>query len=358
MPVQNKKRSHDEARKVVCVLCFQKANNSRKISEKYSNLIKSFIPDFIINNGLYPSGLCATCRINLDKGKKIKLADYDDKNLVKNENENPCDCDICAVSKSNQHLYFKTQNLVKPKKGRPRLSSPKKRLSLCSKCFTELHRGKAHVCTVRSKVENVVRKSGEHHEQVASQILKDVTNSTPSSSKIPTTVTLKRGRGVPLNVVLPNKRLKSSIESPPVVGLDTLRNIQLRNGQNINQMEKTVHALREGKVPVQWGAMSKLKNETHDLDSFFTVESIAIDVDKNLTKPVSVVYCNDLNGLVSYLMDKRGTTDDFFCKIGIDGGGGSLKVCKRFPFNILLLLYLSYLSVRIVLYVSSAYFKA
>ena len=39
------------------------------------------------------------------------------------------------------------------------------------------------------------------------------------------------------------------------------------------------------------------------------------------------VYCSDLSGLLSYILEIRELSEDFHVKIGIDSGGGSLKVC-------------------------------
>lgn len=39
------------------------------------------------------------------------------------------------------------------------------------------------------------------------------------------------------------------------------------------------------------------------------------------------VYCSDLSGLLSYILEIRELPEDFHLKIGIDSGGGSLKVC-------------------------------
>lgn len=48
--------------------------------------------------------------------------------------------------------------------------------------------------------------------------------------------------------------------------------------------------------------------------------------DRNITD-IPFVYCNNLPGLVSHLLNSRGITEEFHLKIGIDGGGGLLKIC-------------------------------
>ncbi|XP_030748106.1 uncharacterized protein LOC115876459 [Sitophilus oryzae] len=39
------------------------------------------------------------------------------------------------------------------------------------------------------------------------------------------------------------------------------------------------------------------------------------------------VYCSDFSGLLSYILEIRELPEDFHLKIGIESGGGSLKVC-------------------------------
>lgn len=146
-------RDHDEARNAVCILCFKKAvKNARKISEKYENKIITNVPDFQLINDKYPSMFCVTCRVNLEKNKPIKSPiHYANMNIEKSQ-ATPCTCDLCTVGKSNQHMYHKVLNIPKLINGRPKSHlSKKKRLSICSKCLSELQKGKPHVCTIRSK---------------------------------------------------------------------------------------------------------------------------------------------------------------------------------------------------------------
>lgn len=323
MPTHLKtKRTHDEARQHVCVLCFRKSNNSRKITERYSNAVAQHLPDFPIRREMYPCGLCGGCRIKIDTNRHITVTEYGEKNILVNGTDKLCDCDICLVAKAKPN----SSNYEKPNPGRPRVTSPKQRLSVCSKCMTVLNKGKPHMCTVREKVKNILNVSGVHKEQIASRVLKDITNNLPSTSSAPI-LTLKRDRGAEMNVIVPNKKQRSSIENAGEVDAQVLKQMQVKNGQNMRQTQRTSQILRKAKIKVKWGAMSQVNKETHDLDAYYTVESVEIDVDKNVKEAMEVVYCSNLNGLVSHLLQKRRMDDRFLCKIGVDGGGGSLKVC-------------------------------
>lgn len=44
----------------------------------------------------------------------------------------------------------------------------------------------------------------------------------------------------------------------------------------------------------------------------------------------TVVYCNNLTGLLDFIWIERQYTDDMHIKVGIDGGGGFVKICLSF----------------------------
>ena len=69
-------RSHDDSRAVVCCVCSKKVKKNQPsmpvISEKFSNLVKKFVFDgYTIQNSLYPTALCGTCRLTLTAMEKV-----------------------------------------------------------------------------------------------------------------------------------------------------------------------------------------------------------------------------------------------------------------------------------------------
>lgn len=132
---------------------------------------------------------------------------------------------------------------------------------------------------------------------------------------------------------MPNKKSRTAIENLQnnKVDANLLKKIQITNSENESQISRTTRLLREHKVGYEWGAITDLKRQSRELDPFFTIASVDLDVSKDVRTTMKVVYCSDLNGLVTHLLRKRDIGDDFLCKIGVDGGGGSLKVV--FAFN-------------------------
>lgn len=221
--------------------------------------------------------------------------------------------------------------------------------------MTEIYRGKQHSCTIQNKIQNVIKFSGAQKKQVTSTVLKDITNSmaTPSSSSSSSSFSLKRVRGAPLNIILPTKKAKLSIENSEnaVVDSSVLKKIRMANSENESQTARTAKILREEGIKVKWGAITEMKKQSHELDRFFSVEMHVIDVNSKNKKSAPIVFCSELNALVSYLISKREINGDFLCKLGIDGGGGSLKV--SIFFSSYLFIHCSYVK-RISMFIKNA----
>ena len=80
--------------------------------------------------------------------------------------------------------------------------------------------------------------------------------------------------------------------------------------------------------------MDKLRATDKSLQQFFSMKTC--EMDSSAEERVggqkvkrSVVYCNDLDGLITHLRQRRGfhPRTRHFVKIGIDGGGSFLKFC-------------------------------
>lgn len=87
-------------------------------------------------------------------------------------------------------------------------------------------------------------------------------------------ITLKRDRGVPVIVVIPNKKARLRIENPSKVDLHVVKSLQIINKENMSQLQRTTQTLRKGNIYVEWGVMTKIKEQSHDLDDYFSVENM------------------------------------------------------------------------------------
>lgn len=58
--------THAKARQVICLLCFDKDTNARRIKENLERLTKEFcFSDLDIENEQLPHSVCGTCRVTL-----------------------------------------------------------------------------------------------------------------------------------------------------------------------------------------------------------------------------------------------------------------------------------------------------
>ncbi len=74
--------------------------------------------------------------------------------------------------------------------------------------------------------------------------------------------------------------------------------------------------------------MPQLWQLDQELSDFFEVRQLTLDIAKGATGLRQAVFCTDPSGLIDRLLYRRRVAEgDFLVKIGIDGGGGFLKVC-------------------------------
>ena len=172
-------RTHDQARKVVCCVCSRKVTQTKNrsgtiqaISEKFENLVRKFVfKDYSIQNEMYPTALCITCRLALTamnkdednpKRKLPPLLDY--KNFrpptpnTRSSGDQPCKCTVCTISRMDCCEYTpyakKHSNPVGGIKKTP--ASPVKRtIHFCSRCLSVIGKGMSHTCNKSSRNNNL-----------------------------------------------------------------------------------------------------------------------------------------------------------------------------------------------------------
>lgn len=223
-----------------------------------------------------------------------------------------------------------TSNVLTPKKkrGRPPLSNEAKKprtVNMCNLCFTELGRGKPHKCTKIQKHENMLNILKDNAADVGDSVVSSyVKEKQPNENGY---VTLKNLRG------LPSLWTKNS-EAPKkhVITVDDLflikKNCNLSTRNTIT-LSSTLRALDITVAPNVNKGLTQLNNR---LEEYFQVTHLPFDINgedkkqpKIILKPV--VYCNNVPKLVEFICNERKIGEkDFFLKIGIDGGGGFLKI--------------------------------
>lgn len=160
--------------------------------------------------------------------------------------------------------------------------------------------------------------------QVVSSLLKDVSfkNDIRNCS-----VKLTQRHGKALDV-----KLKPAKEKSQIISADIIERIHSRYKLTSNETIGIAGMIRAGtknRKAVEPYVKEKISKRIHELDDFFEIKIFNFTKVKGtdvVNVPQYAVYCNNLGGLIEHVKEKR-QVSDVHIKIGIDGGGGFLKVC-------------------------------
>lgn len=275
----NWKKNHDENRKKVCAVCFDKNKTVRPISDDQENIIQSTIPGFRLTSKRFPSAICTTCRIYIIKYREsftnhVKVFDYQKHRFAYERGGVECSCVICSVAR----LKLNKRNIYSTKNDKSTLLDESK---LCMKCFTTIGRGKPHNCAAATRRRNL---------------------------KI-----IAENEGLEVSGKVRNTR----------VTLDDMIRIRARLNLSMNEVKILSYELRHcnknyNRAAVEPNLMNQMQKSSHRLDSYFKSE---IDSGK------VYIYCLDVCSLVNHIIHLRNNdVNDVHIKIGMDSGAGTFKI--------------------------------
>ena len=307
---------HERCRMKVCVLCYRKG--CRNLSDTDIAAIREFVIEgYDVNNSDFPASICNGCYLLLSKkrrGHDIDLpsfVDYDPQRPRDLRSEMKCSCKICNVAKVDKREAMK----LKKKPGRPvsaddeASSTPRRNVKICSQCFTIIYRGCVHnsnSCrSIRNKIKNV---SGLLDSPTVQHLHRKFKEEEPHE-----------------NTEVHSSKFAISSDDMSVIQQD----LNLSTRETLTLASDIRKASNSRRI-IEPGLKEKLFDKYHSLDDFFMLCSNATfflspSSQEKITKPV--VYCNDLTALIAHVKCQRGLDDDCFVRIGIDGGGGFIKVC-------------------------------
>ena len=311
---------HDRCREKVCVVCVRKA--TRGLSERDIELIKAHArPEYEATDPLFPSGLCNGCYMLLRKKEKnpevsLSVTPFVPDCTMKLRSMENCPCSICSVAKATC-LFNQTRNMKK-KRGRPMLSSststPKSVIKICTLCLTEVYQGCRHQCSQQrhreKKLDNLQKLAG------SPKSLETSLGHNYSEQKRKST---EDGGG-------PKRKLFLSLDDMCVIR----KNMDL----STRQTRELAHYLRvaTSRDAVESGVNQRLRNQNHELDDLFGHEMMLfVEEEKNKIKRKfreHAVVVKDVNELIRTVLEKRKIDKkDALIRVGLDGGGGFLKIC-------------------------------
>ena len=155
-------------------------------------------------------------------------------------------------------------------------------------------------------------------EKIASTVLKDITT-TETENKF----SLAQKRGRPLRV-----ELFPDTPSNTTYSLEAMTSLKKDLGLSTSTTLKLAQGLRAAakrRNVVQRGLKNHLMISNKKLDEFYSVEFLDFGCKEGI-KPL--VFCHNVEELVNYvLIERRMFENDLECKVGVDSGGGFLKLC-------------------------------
>lgn len=317
---------HEINRTKVCIICYRKGN--RQLSESAAEGVRRFvIEDFDINNSNFPSGICNGCHLLLSKkcnGEDVSLPvseEYDPQRPKSMRSLTHCTCRICEVGEA------KLMKAVKMKKKAGRPCNPesgtmenRETIKICGHCFTKLYPGCQHsseMCSSRrSKVSNIEKLI---NSPVSTQRLS-------SRWAIPGTSLATLGsKPKPIPAVTPEKSVPSSISASDMSHMQQQLNLSTRK---THMLATNIRQATGSQKSLEGGLKKSLYEIHHQLDNNFQLVRVPyITEDNNKFDEWSVVV-KDLEQFIEFVIEHRGlSSESALIKVGIDGGGGFLKIC-------------------------------
>lgn len=325
--------------KFLCAICCSKPNakDIRILKKENEEDIKKIQPDYDMS--IHPIGICGTCRIALNATKKDetqtklrfkKLFDYSEAETAKprtrNNPSSDCQCDFCKFARlRGQEAINWNESRNNQKKNTATTSDT---IKICQKCWTEIARGKKHICQTKTKKDNIekmVRKSSvrTQHKLASSSI--DSLVEEQGISKDGGKLKIKTGGSKPLELSVGKPRQSSASSQ---FSHDNLKRMQTTLNLSDKQTLKLAGAIRTvaGKSSVEPHLAEALVESKFRFEDYYKTVELKI-VEDGEEKEVEGVFCTDVEGLVADLIESRDIDPDLHdVHIGLDGGQGSIKI--------------------------------
>ena len=335
-----KKKTHSDVRKCLCLLCFKAHKDLRNIKEmQRENIEKYVVSGLSADDDRLPTVICPTCRLVLHEynqgsfDRTINLFDHKQLGPLKpiTRSSFECTCFMCTFYRDAFRRAAKNENVPR---GRPRTATPIP-IKVCNMCLSEISRGKEHNCQQNQRIHNILdfidTSPPKADEKVVSTIVDVHVHVQPEAKEL--SFTRPQG-GKPLTIMTSTQvKNRSNMQPKPSIDFENFQKIKEHQGlsaQKSLNLAKDLRCAFSNRKIITPDLKKKLIDKSHALDDYYEVKSLSLVAkiaEKTYGKiDAPVVYCVNIEGLVNFVAEERGA-DDFELKIGVDGGGGFLKIC-------------------------------
>ena len=334
-------KTHLENMEKVCIVCF--GASDRPLTKGLKDKFKEHLcPRFWELAPFLPTGICSTHRVALgDYGnrKQSLTADLPDYEQLAQEQRNlppltrssgQCECRICLLARTS---FNKRGLMPKKKPGRPATNAEcplPETITICTKCQSQVGKGLTHDCTRTTRRSNIQKSlTPRVKQQITSQTLKDLAN--PHENRT-TAVLGTQGRSMNLSFEFGCQEASTSSHQ---ISHDAMKKMQVSLNLSDRKTLQAAQVLRGqmGATAIEPNLREALQERNRLLGKFFSHQKLFM-IEKSTSEAGGIqrvakdaVICNDIQGLFKFVKEERQSTGDLMFKVGIDGGGGSLKVC-------------------------------
>ena len=374
------KKTHEVCRTGTCIFCLESKKNNRTLTDSLVEFIKyAIFPEYDSKRQYLPGGCCPNCykRVSDFMAAKryepevfmseVRNAQYleicSELESLPTENAD-CSCSICKKARANpitKSALIKrplptfpdsindTPNVFDDPEiprtvpdtvpeisgtsasitdfSKPPLSAKSidERL-LCMECFSKLARGLPHTCNRTTRVNNLASQlSPPTLSRLAGLTVKAEHERQGSTGN----VLLKTG-GKPFPVQMAS--MQTTVPMDHEFFFDIQRDNPRVSNNTLNRIAKSYRPWHGGKKAIKPHFSSALVESSEQLAEYFKWEWEFFEqyipnttYTEEVLKPLS--FCTDVHELVKYVQTMRELGDDeCILDLGIDGGGGTIKV--------------------------------
>ena len=326
-----KKRSHDDSLKCVCLLCFKKAKSPFVLNQKYYDLIDTFVVSGLDkNDNRLPQVICSTCKRVLaancrgDFSRKINDFDYSKLPQIKPSTRlsegGDCICFVCQIARTNS-----LKTAVKDPEDSLQTKSSASVSTLCDICLSEIGRGKRHLCNDTQRRNNLIELLEKSKQKTSEQVVSSTLKKKSSADGSDNIILSQFGR--PLRCVLnPMNHFTPQLKLDQILSIH--HNLNLSSNVTLSLAKELRYGFRKRYIIEPKLKQSLIHSNTTVDDNFESAPKIFCSKDGDVEE--TVIFCCDIKCLVEKCIKKRDLVfSKLRFKIGVDGGGGFLKICMN-----------------------------